>query len=161
MDNDLDNRYEVMLRSDEAAAVSHTILLDMARNDVAKVSSFGTRHVDKLFSINKKDHALSLSSSVRGMLRKELDGLHAFDAGIPRIKAAEKSGLCLSAFIHVAPDKELESSYAESFRIKKDKIHFKCLSHVFYNTNEEDEARKNEDRLLGKFDIIKSAGEFK
>ena len=161
MDNDLDNRYEVMLRSDEAAAVSHTILLDMARNDVAKVSSFGTRHVDKLFSINKKDHALSLSSSVKGMLKKELDGLHAFDAGIPRIKAAEKSGLCLSAFIHVAPDKELESSYAEAFRIKKDKIHFKSVSNVFYNTNEEQEAGKNESKLLAKLDIIKSAGEFK
>ena len=173
IDNDLDNKHEVMLRCDESEAVNHTILLDAARNDVAKVSFFGTRHAAKLFSINKSGHTLSLSSVIKGILKKDLDALHAlefvFDIGIPRIKSAallrvlekEKKGLCLGAFIHAAPDKELESSSAEVLRLKKDKIYFKCASHVFYNTNEEDEARKNEERLLGKFGIIKSAGEFK
>ena len=173
IDNDLDNKHEVMLRCDEPEAINHTILLDAARNDVAKVSAFGTRHAGKLFFINKRGHTLSLSSVIKGILKKDLDALHAFefvfDIGIPRIKSAallrvlekEKKGLCLGAFIHAAPDKELESSSAEVLRLRKDKACFKCVSHVFYNTNEEDEARKNEDRLLGKFDIIKSAGEFK
>ena len=149
-------------------------MLDAARNDVAKVSNPGTRYASKLFSITKKGHALSLSSAVKGVLKKDLDALHAFAfafyTGIPRMKSAallmaalekEKRGLCLGALIHAAPGKDLESSSAEILRIKKGKVYLKCMSHVFYNTSEEYEARKNEDKLLGKFDIIKSSGGFK
>jgi len=173
MDNDLDNRHEAILRSDETGAVNHTLLLDAARNDVAKVSVFGTRHASRLFSVNRNGHALGISSTIKGILKKDLDALHAlvfcFDIGVPRMKSAallkalekKKRGLCLGSFMHIAPDKEMEGSSAGVLRITKDKICFNCTSNVFYNINEEDEAQKNEDRLLGKLGIIKSAGEFK
>ena len=110
-DKDLDNKHEVMLRSDQIQDVNHTILLDAARNDVAKVSAFGTRHASRLFSINKRGNALSLSSTVKGMLKKDLDALHAlafcFNIGMPRFRSLallralekEKRGLCLGAFM--------------------------------------------------------------
>lgn len=172
-DNDLGNRHEAILRSDETGAVNHTLLLDAARNDVAKISVFGTRHASRLFSVDRNSFALSLSSTVKGVIKKDLDGLHAlafsFDIGIPRKNSAallgvlekEKRGLCLGSFVHIGPDKDMESSSASVLRIKKDKIFFNCVSHVFYNLNDEDEAQRNEDKVMGKLDIIKSAGEFK
>ncbi|MBW2732459.1 MAG: anthranilate synthase component 1 [Deltaproteobacteria bacterium] len=97
IDADLDSRYEAALRLDEKEVAEHMMLVDLARNDVARVSEPGTRHVHRLLTIARYSHVMHLVSLVRGTLRADLDALHAYVAtmnmgtlvGAPKIKAAQ------------------------------------------------------------------------
>ncbi len=73
------------------------MLVDLARNDVARVSVPGTRRVSPLLTVERYSHVMHLVSGVSGRLRPELDALHAVQAcmnmgtlvGAPKIRAAE------------------------------------------------------------------------
>ena len=72
------------------------MLVDLARNDVAKVSKPGTRYVKDLLKVDRYSHVMHLVSRVVGQLREDLDALHAYQAcmnmgtlvGAPKISAA-------------------------------------------------------------------------
>jgi anthranilate synthase component 1 len=72
------------------------MLVDLARNDVAKVSKAGTRHVKELLKVDRYSHVMHLVSRVVGELRDDLDALHAYQAcmnmgtlvGAPKVSAA-------------------------------------------------------------------------
>lgn len=93
---DLDSRLELSLREDEKEKAEHIMLVDLARNDVAKVSQPGTRHVKALLNVDRYSHVMHLVSRVVGKLRPDLDALHAYQAcmnmgtlvGAPKISAA-------------------------------------------------------------------------
>lgn len=95
LDPDWDSRIEAELRLDEKENAEHMMLVDLARNDVARVSKPGSRHVVDLARIDKYSHVMHLVSRVQGALRDELDALHAYQAsmnmgtltGAPKIKA--------------------------------------------------------------------------
>lgn len=96
-DEDQDNRMETDLRLDEKEAAEHMMLVDLARNDVARVSEPGTRHVSHLMSLEKYARVMHLVSSVKGVLAQRHDALHALQAclnvgtlsGAPKLKAIE------------------------------------------------------------------------
>ena len=54
------------------------MLVDLARNDVARVSEAGTRRVVDLMQIDRYSHIMHLVSRVVGTLRHDLDALHAY-----------------------------------------------------------------------------------
>lgn len=97
IDKDLDSRLEADLRLDEKELAEHMMLVDLARNDVARVSEPGTRAVNKLLAVERYSHVMHLVSHVSGRLRSDLDALHAYVAamnmgtlvGAPKLKAAE------------------------------------------------------------------------
>jgi anthranilate synthase component 1 len=97
VDPDLDGRLEAELRLDEKELAEHMMLVDLARNDVARVSEPGTRAVDRLLGVDRYSHVMHLVSHVSGRLRADLDALHAYVAtmnmgtlvGAPKLKAAE------------------------------------------------------------------------
>jgi anthranilate synthase component 1 len=97
VDPDLDSRFEAELRMDEKELAEHMMLVDLARNDVARVSQSGTRRVDRLLAVDRYSHVMHLVSYVSGCLRDDLDALHAYAAsmnmgtlvGAPKIRAAE------------------------------------------------------------------------
>ena len=97
IDFDLDGRLEAELRLDEKENAEHMMLIDLARNDVARVSKPGTRRVDRLLNVDRYSHVMHLVSYVSGQLREDLDGLDAYVAtmnmgtlvGAPKLKAAE------------------------------------------------------------------------
>jgi anthranilate synthase component 1 len=96
-DEDLDSRLEAELRTNEKEIAEHMMLVDLARNDVARVSEPGTRRVDRLLTVERYSHVMHLVSHVSGRLRHDLDALSAYVAtmnmgtltGAPKIKAAE------------------------------------------------------------------------
>lgn len=96
IDYDLDSRLELNLREDEKEKSEHIMLVDLARNDVARVSQAGTRHVKELLKVDRYSHVMHLVSRVVGQLRDDLDALHAYQAcmnmgtlvGAPKISAA-------------------------------------------------------------------------
>ncbi|WMN59843.1 anthranilate synthase component 1 [Pseudoalteromonas xiamenensis] len=94
---DLDSRIELELRNDQKERAEHLMLVDLARNDVARISSPGTRHAKELLKVDRYSQVMHLVSRVVGQLRSDLDALHAYQAcmnmgtlvGAPKVKAAE------------------------------------------------------------------------
>jgi anthranilate synthase component I len=97
VDLDLDNRLEAELRLNEKEVAEHMMLVDLARNDAARVCEPGTRRVDRLLSVERYSHVMHLVSEISGELRHDLDALHAYLAtmnmgtlvGAPKVKAAQ------------------------------------------------------------------------
>ncbi|WP_367986715.1 anthranilate synthase component 1 [Vibrio sp. NTOU-M3] len=94
---DLDSRIELELRTDKKENAEHMMLVDLARNDVARISAAGTRHVADLLKVDRYSHVMHLVSRVVGQLRDDLDALHAYQAcmnmgtltGAPKIRAMQ------------------------------------------------------------------------
>ncbi|GAA3534500.1 anthranilate synthase component 1 [Zobellella aerophila] len=94
---DLDGRIELDLRQDEKETAEHLMLVDLARNDIARISEPGSRYVKDLLSVDRYSHVMHLVSRVVGTLRHDLDALHAYQAcmnmgtltGAPKIRASE------------------------------------------------------------------------
>ena len=96
IDLDLDCRLELNLQEDQKERAEHIMLVDLARNDVAKVSKPGTRYVTDLLKVDRYSHVMHLVSRVVGQLRDDLDALNAYQAcmnmgtlvGAPKVSAA-------------------------------------------------------------------------
>ena len=97
IDPELDARLELELRLDHKEQAEHLMLVDLARNDIARVCQSGTRKVAELMQVDRYSHIMHLVSRVVGKLRPELDALHAYQAcmnmgtltGAPKIKAMQ------------------------------------------------------------------------
>ncbi|MFC0323886.1 anthranilate synthase component I [Gallibacterium melopsittaci] len=97
IDPELDARLELELRLDHKEQSEHLMLVDLARNDIARVCVSGTRRVAELMQVDRYSHIMHLVSRVVGQLKPELDALHAYQAcmnmgtltGAPKIKAMQ------------------------------------------------------------------------
>jgi anthranilate synthase component 1 len=94
---DEDDRFEAELRLDGKELAEHMMLVDLARNDVARIALPGTRRVAKLMTVERYARVMHLVSSVTGTMRIGYDALHALQAclnvgtltGAPKIRATE------------------------------------------------------------------------
>lgn len=85
------------LLSDTKELAEHNMLVDLGRNDIGKISKFGTVKVEKYHSIERFSHVMHIGSTVRGEIRDEFDALDAIDAilpagtlsGAPKIRACQ------------------------------------------------------------------------
>lgn len=92
-----DEALEKELLSDEKELAEHNMLVDLGRNDIGKISRFGSVEVEKYMSIERFSHVMHIGSTVKGELRKDLDAIHAIDSilpagtlsGAPKIRACE------------------------------------------------------------------------
>ena len=97
VDHERDTRLELELRTDTKEVAEHVMLVDLARNDVARVSRPGTRSVQDLLRVDRYSRVMHLVSEVSGELAEDLDALDAFRAsmtmgtltGAPKLRAAE------------------------------------------------------------------------
>ena len=81
-----DRAMEEELLSDEKELAEHNMLVDLGRNDLGKVSRFGTVQVEKfhtVLSIQRFSHVMHIGSTVRGELRADKDALDAIEAVLP------------------------------------------------------------------------------
>ncbi len=91
---------EQELLSDEKELAEHNMLVDLGRNDLGKVSAFGSVQVERLHSVERFSHVMHIGSTVRGTLREGLDALDALEAvlpagtlsGAPKIRACQLIG---------------------------------------------------------------------
>ena len=92
-----DAALEKELLADEKELAEHNMLVDLGRNDLGKVSRFGTVEVEKLHSIERYSHVMHIGSTVRGELADKYDALDAVEAvlpagtlsGAPKIRACQ------------------------------------------------------------------------
>lgn len=95
IDPDTDFRYEAELKLDRKELAEHMMLVDLARNDIARVAQPGSRVVTELLTAEKYESVQHLVSNVKGTLRSDLDALSAYLAtmnmgtltGAPKIEA--------------------------------------------------------------------------
>ncbi|MBQ9437288.1 MAG: anthranilate synthase component I family protein [Lachnospiraceae bacterium] len=88
---------EKELLNDEKELAEHNMLVDLGRNDLGRVSEFGSVEVEKYMSIERFSHVMHIGSTVRGKLREDLEAIDALNAvlpagtlsGAPKIRACE------------------------------------------------------------------------
>ena len=78
-----DRAMEEELLSDEKELAEHNMLVDLGRNDLGKVSRFGTVQVEKFHTVERFSHVMHIGSTVRGELRADKDALDAIEAVLP------------------------------------------------------------------------------
>lgn len=161
IDRDLDNRFETELKLDPKELAEHTMLIDLARNDVARVSVPGTRYVSEPLIVEKYSHVQHLVSSVSGILKPELDALHAYLAsmnmgtltGAPKIEAMKllreheknKRGFYGGAVFYLTPSKDFDSAIViRSMRLKSDKAYIRAGAGIVYDSIPEKEFEETE-----------------
>ena len=98
--NEEDRALSQELLADEKELAEHNMLVDLGRNDLGKISKFGTLKVEKFHTIEYVSHAMHIGSTVRGEICKGKDALDAIEAvlpagtlsGAPKIRACQLIG---------------------------------------------------------------------
>jgi anthranilate synthase component 1 len=94
---DEDTYLEKDLLADEKEKAEHNMLVDLGRNDLGKISEFGSVKVEKYLSIERFSHVMHIGSTVRGLIKENKTALDAIDAvlpagtlsGAPKIRACQ------------------------------------------------------------------------
>ena len=97
LDRDLDSRIELEMRTDHKELSEHLMLVDLARNDLARICTPGSRYVADLTKVDRYSFVMHPVSRVVGELRQDLDVLHAYRAcmnmgtlsGAPKVRAMQ------------------------------------------------------------------------
>ena len=92
-----DDEFEKILLTDEKERAEHNMLVDLGRNDIGKISKFGTVEVENYMDILRYSHVMHIGSTVKGEIRDDKTSLDAVDAvlpagtlsGAPKIRAME------------------------------------------------------------------------
>ena len=78
-----DAELERELLSDQKELAEHNMLVDLGRNDIGKVSGFGTVEVERYLEIERFSHVMHIGSTVRGEIREGMDAMDAVEAVLP------------------------------------------------------------------------------
>src|SRR5215475_5210306 len=96
-DEQEDAQLEDQMRNDEKERAEHVMLVDLGRNDLGRVSEYGSVTVKDLMFVERYSHVMHLVSALEGRLRKDLDAIDAFAAcfpagtlsGAPKVRAMQ------------------------------------------------------------------------
>jgi anthranilate synthase component 1 len=178
VDPDLDSRYETELKIDEKELAEHTMLIDLARNDVAKVTEVGTRYCNEPFIVEKYSHVQHLVSNVRGVLKQGLDALHAYLAtmnmgtltGAPKVEAMKlireheknKRGFYGGAVGYITPNGDMDTTIViRSMFLKNNKAYVRAGAGIVYDSIPKNEFIETEKKAKACLKAIKLAGGLK
>jgi anthranilate synthase component 1 len=92
-----DKKLEEKMLSDEKERAEHVMLVDLGRNDLGRVSEYGSVKVKDLMYVERYSHVMHIVSALEGRLRPELHALDAFAAcfpagtlsGAPKVRAMQ------------------------------------------------------------------------
>ena len=156
IDFDLDSKYEAELKIDKKEISEHIMLVDLARNDIAKISKPGSRYVDETFVVEKYSYVQHLVSNVVGNLKPSLDALHAYIAtmnmgtltGAPKVEAMEllrryeknKRGFYGGSVCYITPSGDFDSAIViRAINIKDNKAYVRAGAGIVFDSNPESE----------------------
>ena len=96
-DEAADAALEKRMREDEKERAEHVMLVDLGRNDLGRVSEYGSVKVRDLMYVERYSHVMHLVSALEGRLRPELDAVDALAAcfpagtlsGAPKVRAMQ------------------------------------------------------------------------
>ena len=178
IDPDLDSRYEAELKIDRKELAEHTMLIDLARNDVARISKPGSRYVDEPYVVEKYSHVQHLVSNVRGILQDDLDALHAYLAsmnmgtltGAPKVEAMKlirqvektKRGFYGGSVGYLTPNGDFDSCIViRSMRLKNDKAYIRVGAGIVFDSIAKNEFTETDKKAGACLKAISLAGGLK
>jgi anthranilate synthase component 1 len=151
IDPDTDFRYEAELKLDHKELAEHIMLVDLARNDIARVAGAGSRLVTELLTVEKYASVQHLVSNVKGELARDLDALSAYLAtmnmgtltGAPKIEAMKiirelektKRGYYGGAVMYLTVDGQFDSCITiRSLQVKDHMAYIRAGAGIVYDS---------------------------
>ncbi len=173
-DIDMENKYEAELKINFKEIAKHIMAVDMERSNVAMVSKLGSRHLDQIFVTEKSSDEQHLVSSVKGILKEDLDVLHAYIAGMggvgcPKIEAIKllrhlenKRGYFSGSVCYINPYGDFEGvAVKNAIRINDKKAHISAEADVVYDSPSEKAFEDTQKKIEICLEAIRSAGGLK
>jgi len=159
-----DEQLERELANDPKERAEHLMLVDLGRNDLGRISDYGTVSVRDYMSIEKYSHVMHLVTSVQGQLRKELTQIDAlfscFPAGTltgaPKIRAMEiiaqlehmRRGVYGGAIAYIDFSGNLDSCIAiRTVVMQRDVLRFQAGAGIVYDSTPEREFEESMEKL--------------
>jgi anthranilate synthase component 1 len=163
-DRRADQALETDLLSDEKELAEHLMLVDLARNDMGRVSRPGTVEVTERNVIERYSHVMHIVSQVEADLQPDRDGTHAVRAtfpagtvtGAPKIQAmetldaleSETRGFYAGIVGYVEPDGSLDSCITIRSAVKKgDRLVLHAGAGVVYDSVPRNEYEETQNKL--------------
>ncbi|MFE8702717.1 anthranilate synthase component I [Cytobacillus sp. FJAT-54145] len=151
-----DTRLEEELKHDEKELAEHRMLVDLGRNDLGRVSEFGSVEIEKFLKIEKYKHVMHLVSEVSGKLKPSYTPIDALTAclpagtvsGAPKIRAMEiineleqlKRGVYSGAVGYYSANGNMDFALTiRTMVIKNDKAYIQAGAGIVYDSVPEKE----------------------
>ena len=171
-----DLELEKELLADEKELAEHNMLVDLGRNDLGKISKFGTVKVEKLHSIERYSHVMHIGSTVRGEIRDDFDAFDAVSAvlpagtlsGAPKIRACQligelennKRGIYGGAIGYIDFTGNLDTCIAIRIAYKKNgKVFVRSGAGIVYDSVPEKEYQECINKAAAVINALKAADE--
>ena len=171
-----DKALEEELLSDEKELAEHNMLVDLGRNDLGRISRFGTVSVEKYMCIERFSHVMHIGSTVRGEIRDDCDALDAVRAvlpagtlsGAPKIRACQliaelennKRGLYGGAIGYIDFTGNLDTCIAIRSAFKKNgRVFIRSGAGIVADSVPENEYRESINKAAAVVEALKAAEE--
>jgi len=170
-----DTALEKELLSDEKELAEHNMLVDLARNDLGRVSEFSSVRVTRYKMIHRYSKIMHITSEVEGILRKDKDALDVIEAmlpagtlsGAPKIRACEiieelekdPRGIYGGAIGYIDFTGNMDVCIAIRMAVKKnDRVYIQAGAGIVADSIPEKEYEESENKAKAVMEAIISAG---
>jgi anthranilate synthase component 1 len=171
-----DQALEKELLADEKELAEHNMLVDLGRNDLGRISRFGTVSVERYKCIERYSHVMHIGSTVRGEIRSDCDAFDAVSAvlpagtlsGAPKIRACQliaelennKRGLYGGAIGYIDFTGNLDTCIAIRSAYKKNgKVFIRSGAGIVADSIPENEYRECRNKAAAVVEALKAAEE--
>ena len=171
-----DQALETELLADEKELAEHNMLVDLGRNDLGRISRFGTVEVENYKQILRFSHVMHIGSTVRGEIRDGCDALDAVNAvlpagtlsGAPKIRACQliaelennKRGLYGGAIGYIDFTGNLDTCIAIRSAFKKNgKVFIRSGAGIVADSVPENEYQESINKAAAVVEALKAAEE--
>ena len=171
-----DKALEEELLKDEKELAEHNMLVDLGRNDLGRISRFGTVEVEELHQIERFSHVMHIGSTVRGIIREDKDAIDAINSvlpagtlsGAPKIRACRlinelennKRGIYGGAIGYVAFNGDMDTCIAIRTAYKKNgKVFVRSGAGIVADSIPENEYIESINKAKAVLNALEKAGE--
>ncbi|GHV78914.1 anthranilate synthase component I [Spirochaetia bacterium] len=169
-----DTALEKELLTDPKELAEHNMLVDLGRNDLGKISRFGSVMLERYLSVEKFSHVMHLGSTVRSRIQEGKTGTDAVEAvlpagtlsGAPKIRACEiinklennKRGIYGGAIGYLAFNGDMDTCIAIRIAFKKNgKVFVRSGAGIVADSVPENEYRECENKMRGVLNALEEA----
>jgi anthranilate synthase component 1 len=173
-----DRKLEAELLKDKKELAEHNMLVDLARNDVGKISEFNSVQVSDYMAFKRLSHVIHLTTNVQGRLKKDLSPLEAVRAilpagtlsGAPKVRAMEiieelekeKRGVYGGAIGYIGYDGNLDTCITIRTIVKKEGIAYvQAGAGIVLDSDPESEYKETITKASALFDAVKKVRNMK
>ena len=175
-DKQEDDAYENDLLNDEKELSEHNMLVDLARNDIGKISEYGSVHLTEYKKINKFSKIMHMVSEVEGIKRDDIDAFDVIESvfpagtlsGAPKLRACEiiqeienePRGIYGGAIGYIDFSGNMDTCIAIRMAVKeKDRVHVQAGGGIVIDSVAETEYKEMKDKASAVVEAILRAGE--